>query len=57
MTNEEAIKRIADHIEVHKGVLDSVVWLITRWDEREMQAEDYGKTWFAYRRKPEEGTK
>ena len=38
------------------GVLDRVVWLISRWDEREMLTDDYGKTWLAYRRKPEEGT-
>lgn len=36
------------------GVLDRVVWLISRWDEREVLTDDYGKTWLAYRRKPEE---
>ena len=35
------------------GVLDRVVWLISRWDEREVLTDDYGKTWLAYRRKPE----
>lgn len=45
------------HYVLITDVLDVALWAICREDESKMLFKDYGKTWTAYRRKPEERTK